>query len=112
MNKKWIFLFLILIVLSGCSNISGKNEFFNKISSIEKALNNQDWEQLKSFGHELVQFHEKTEWKLQLMGDEDEYESLHESINRLIIAIEENDKTEAKLELVTIKTLVEDIYSS
>lgn len=111
MIKKWILPLLILILLSGCSSISGENDFSKKINSIEQALTKHDWEQIKSLGNELKQLHTQSEWKIQLMGDEDEYESLKESINQLIVAIEEQDLTETKLEIATIKTYLEDIYS-
>lgn len=35
--------------------------------------------------------YQSNKWKIQLLGDEDEYETLNESINKLIIAIEEKD---------------------
>lgn len=111
MIKKWNMFLLLLILLSGCSSITGKDDFSEKINSIEQALNATDWKQLKSLSNELEQLYQGNQWKIQLMGDEDEYESLQESINQLIVAIEEQDLTETKLEMATIKTYIEDIYS-
>ncbi|AYA74379.1 hypothetical protein DOE78_02335 [Bacillus sp. Y1] len=111
MLKKWTMSFFLLILLSGCSSITGKNDFYEKINSIEQALNDPDWKQLKSLGNELDQLYQGSQWKIQLMGDEDEYESLQESINHLIVAIEEQDLTETKLEVATIKTFIEDIFT-
>jgi hypothetical protein len=101
----------LLFILSGCSGITGERDFSQKVEAIDQALNNPDWKQLKSLGNELEQFYYRSQWKIQLMGDEDEYESLQESINHLIVAIEEQDITEIKLELATIRTFLEDIYS-
>ncbi|MEL4024851.1 DUF4363 family protein [Lysinibacillus endophyticus] len=109
--KNWILLSSLLILLSGCSNINGENEFYEKVNSIEDALKDPDWKQLNLLGAKLEKLYRHNLWKIQLMGDEDEYESLQESINQLIAAIEEQDMTEIKLEIATIKTYLEDIYS-
>ncbi|HWK23688.1 MAG TPA: DUF4363 family protein [Ureibacillus sp.] len=109
--KKWILSLSLLILLSGCSSVTGENEFLEKINSMEEALNGSDWEQLTSLGSNLEQLYRHNLWKIQLMGDEDEYESLQESINHLNVAIEEQDITEIKLEMATVKTFLEDIYS-
>ena len=111
MIKKWTMSLLLLVILSGCSSITGENDFSKKVNSIEHALEDLDWNQLKSLGNELDQLYDGSQWKIQLLGDEGEYESLQGSINQLIVAIEEQDLTEAKLELATIKTFLEDIYS-
>jgi hypothetical protein len=111
MLKKWTIFIFILILLSGCSGITGKNDFAEKINAIEQALKAEDWKQLKSLGDDLDQLYHGSQWKIQLLGDEDEYESLQESINHLMVAIGEQDLTEAKLEVATIKTYMEDIYS-
>jgi hypothetical protein len=111
MNKNWHMFLLLFILLSGCSNITGENDFSEKISSIEQALLKPDWEQLQSLSKELKLLYKKNQWKIQLLGDEDEYESLQESIHHFIVAIEEQDLTETKLEMATIKTFMEDIYS-
>jgi hypothetical protein len=106
----WMFI-LLLILLTGCSNHTGKNDFSKKINSMEQALLSPDWIQLKSLGNELEQLYLDNQWKIQLLGDEDEYESLQESINQLLVSIEEKDVTEIKLEMATIKTFIEDIYT-
>ncbi|MDF2857085.1 MAG: hypothetical protein K0Q87_2936 [Neobacillus sp.] len=111
MIKKWILTLILFIPLCGCSSITGENEFSKMINSIEQASNEPDWKQLKSLGKDIEQLYQQNQWKIQLMGDEDEYESLQESINHLIVVIEEQDLTEIKLEVSTIKTFLEDIYS-
>jgi len=111
MIKNWAMSLFFLLILSGCSSITGESDFSKRVDSIEQVLNEPDWNQLKSLGNELNELYKGSKWKTQLMGDEGEYEGLQESINRLIVAIEEQDLTETKLELATIKTFLEDIYS-
>lgn len=78
---------------------------------MEHSLNQEDWEQLKSQVNELNTLYEENKWKLQLLGDEGEYEGLNESINRLFAAINTEDLTQAKVELATIRSILEEIYS-
>lgn len=111
MIKKWTMFLFLLIFLSGCSTITGENDFSEKINLIEKALNATDWEKLNLLGNELDQLYHVNQWKIQLMGDEDEYESLQESINQLLVTIEEQDITETKLIVASINTMIEDIFS-
>ncbi|WP_180994086.1 DUF4363 family protein [Bacillus sp. Marseille-P3661] len=111
MYKKSLVIILILLILSGCSNWNGENVFLTKINIIEQLMDQEEWNSLKSEVTELKSLYESHKWKIQLLGDEEEYEGIVESINRLFITIEEEDATEAKLELATIKAIINEIYS-
>lgn len=103
--------FLVALMLSGCSAQTGKNDFKQHISKIEQAVKEEDMTVLGTQIDQLLQIYDKNEWKLQLIGDEGEYERLHEAINRMITARKADDLTQLQLELATIKTIIEDIYS-
>ena len=109
--KKVIIFICLLLLLTGCKNNIGGHAFFNKINEIEHALDNPDWDEITAQAKELKDMFKKNEWKVQLLGDEDEYESLYESINKLITAAEEKDRTNTRMELTVIHTYIEDIYS-
>lgn len=109
MVKKLSLMLLVLIVLSGCS--TGGKELKLQMNAIEQQLISEDWEALSPQLNVLVEAYEKNKWKIQLLGDEGEYERLYESINRLRAAIDNNDAESASLELATLKTIVQDIYS-
>lgn len=111
MSKKYVLPIIFIMFLSGCSNISGEEAFSNNIKAIEHALKKPDWNQIESLGDDLKKLYNQSEWKIQLLGDEDEYEGLQESINQLIAAIEEKEIPEIKLELATVKTFLDNIYS-
>lgn len=108
---KQIIIVMFVIVLMGCGNMTGKTLFNEQIKMMETKFNEEDWTQLQSKADHLKKLYKEQQWKLQLLGDEGEYEDLNISINRLLIAIEEEDKTEAKLEMTTIQSLIDDIYS-
>lgn len=111
MLKKLVGLVLFTIVLSGCSNILGKEEFIDIIQQIENEVEQKEWDELTNNGEKLLATYNTNKWKLQMIGDEREYEELFETIHRLLVAIEEKDTTQIKLQLATIKAIIEDIYS-
>lgn len=111
MIKKISFILLVVIMLSGCSGYTGAKELKRQMNVIEQQLAAEDWEALSVQIDRLMSAYDKNEWKLQLLGDEGEYERLHESINRLRATIELKDVESASLELATLKTIVGDIYS-
>ena len=111
MVQRALLCIILLLVISGCSAQNGKNEFKENINQLEQSMSNNDIESVSLQAEALLKVYKHNEWKLQLLGDEGEYERLHESIQRIIVAIKEEDFSEAKLELSTLKTIVEDIYS-
>lgn len=109
--NKIIIILCFLLFLVGCENNVSGHAFFNQINEIENTLEYPNWDKITAQAEELKEMYKKDKWKLQLLGDEDEYESLYESINKLIVAIEEKDRTNIRLELSVIHTHIEDIYS-
>lgn len=111
MVKKGCMYLLMAIIISSCSNITGEDVFLTYISSLEQSLDQEDWQHVKKQADELIEVYNDHKWKVQLLGDEGEYEGLVESMHRFIVAIDDEALIEAKLELSTIKTLIKDIYS-
>lgn len=111
MINKLSFLLFFILILSGCSHVIGRDEFKGNIQIIEQALNENDWEKAKNNGDRLLKSYSSNKWKLQMIGDEGEYEDLYESINRLCAAIEEKNPTQTKMELASIQSILKEIYS-
>jgi len=109
--KSILLMSLLLVMLSGCSNMVGSKELMGQIHVIKEQLMVEDWDALEVQMDRLSTIYSDNEWKLQMIGDEGEYERLHESINRLRSAIETQDSQSASLELSTIDSIAEDIYS-
>lgn len=110
MHKIIIGLCFLLIVV-GCENNVGGDAFFHQINEIENALEDSNWDEVTHQAEKLKDLYKKDKWKLQLLGDEDEYEGLYESINKLIVATEEKDVVNIRMELSLVHTIIEDIYS-
>ncbi|RDW18302.1 hypothetical protein CWR48_12025 [Oceanobacillus arenosus] len=113
MIKKLLISLFLVAILSGCTNPVGGDYFFEQIDIIEQAMNERqiDWQQIEVQSKELKKLYKENKWRTQLIGDEREYEGLSESIAILIAAVDEKDATQAKVELATIKSIIEDIYS-
>jgi hypothetical protein len=112
MIKKSFFILLILFFfLTGCTGPIGGDYFFDKIQSLEEALNKEDWQKAETLVEDMKTLYKKHHWKLQFLGDESEYEGTHESLSRLKAAVQNKDSNQALLELATIKSYIEDIYS-
>jgi len=109
--KKYAFFLLIAIILLVFTNQTGKEEFNEKIAILEQSLNKEDWNLAKKQMEDLSSYYDHNLWKVQLVGGEAEYKDLYETFSRLSILIEEKNRTDSKVELQTVKTLVEHIYS-
>jgi PBP1b-binding outer membrane lipoprotein LpoB len=109
--KKYSIFLLIAIILLVCTNQFGKDEFNVKIANLEHSLKKEDWVLAKKQMDDLSSYYDNNLWKVQLVGGEAEYKDLYETISRLTILIEEEDRTDSRMELETVKTLVEHIYS-
>jgi hypothetical protein len=109
--KKYLILLLLAIILFAATNQFGKDEFNEKIANLEQSLNKEDWDLAKTQMDDLSSYYDHNLWKVQLVGGEAEYKDLYETISRLQILIEEKDRTDSRMELETVKTLVEHIYS-
>lgn len=81
------------------------------MDQLEQALDHPEWEQITRQVYELKEIYEDNKWKLQLLGDEGEYEGLNESINKIIAAAKEEDTSNLRMELATVRSLIADIYS-
>ncbi|PAV28634.1 hypothetical protein CIL05_15170 [Virgibacillus profundi] len=111
MMKRSVFFLLILVILSGCTNRIGGDYFFEHITAMENQLEKTNWVLLSEEASKLKNMYSDNKWKLQLLGDETEYEGLHDNINKLIAAIDVEDQTETKVGLAAIESLLENIYS-
>lgn len=109
--KRTIVLLSMLLFLTACTNQVGGEVFFNHINELEKGLDQPDWTELSRQADELKKMYEEDKWKLQLLGDEGEYEELYKSINKLIATVREKDPLSTRIEVAIARSLLEDIYS-
>lgn len=111
MSKKIIVLIFLSVLLTGCSHLTGKDAFLTNVKQIETVVEQENWTELEGYITQFKDLYYKEKWKVQLLGDEGEYETLEESIHQLEVAIKEKDLLQTKLSLATIKSLITFIYS-
>lgn len=111
MFKKICIPITLSLLLMGCSNLTGKDAFFDEMKKFEVAVEQENWTELENYITKFKDLYDKEKWKVQLLGDEGEYETLEENIDHLIVSIQEKDILETKLTLATIKSLLNFIYS-
>lgn len=104
------------IVLLIGADFAGKNgaesnELLFQIEAIESSVENETWTLAEEQSKELVNVYDRQKWKLQLIGDEEEYEELIQNINMLKAVISERDATQSKMLISRIRSIVDTIYS-
>ncbi|MEN0642384.1 DUF4363 family protein [Alkalicoccobacillus gibsonii] len=110
-RRKMIVSLMMITLLTACGNVVGSHAFYVVLDHIEEALEQSDWDQLDQYASQFEETYAQNKWKLQLIGDEGEYEGLYESIQKLIAGVKEKDSTIVRLELASARALVSDIYS-
>ncbi|WP_188456908.1 DUF4363 family protein [Virgibacillus oceani] len=103
-----ILIVMISLLLVGCQ---GEKEFYKKIDDINQSVEQADWEQSKRKIKALKEMYKEGKWKLQLLGDEAEYEGINVEMEKLKEAADAKDKTQIKVGLGTIRGHLHDIYS-
>ncbi|WP_026905879.1 DUF4363 family protein [Paucisalibacillus globulus] len=102
---------LTVLFIGGCAEPIGGDYFFDQVQSLEEVISTEDWQGAKLRLEELKDLYKKYDWRLQLLGDESEYEGINEAISRLTAAIKIEDSNQALLELATISAYLFEIYS-
>ncbi|WYP27231.1 DUF4363 family protein [Alkalihalobacillus sp. FSL W8-0930] len=102
---------IIILLLSSCGNVVGSHAFYEVLDQIEEALDQSDWEQLDQYAVQFQETYDQNKWKLQLVGDEAEYEALYESTQKLLAGVKEQDSTVVRVEMANARALVFEMYS-
>lgn len=105
-------LFLIFSLITGCNAIKTKEDdlLFHTIAELQYQVDEEEWEQALLHIKEFERKYEHRKWKLQLLGEIDDYKEIELETKQLIEAIKEEDKLEAKVGLSHIKHRLNIIY--
>lgn len=103
-----IFIAVGMLMLTGCKS---EDAFNKKIQEINQTVEHADWRQAKESAKKLSHMYQEKKWKLQLLGDEAEYEGINVELEVLKESVQAKDKTQVKVSLGTIRGHLIDIYS-
>lgn len=110
-NTHFIIIITCFFILVGCSDEKIKRlPIYKKSEDITNLVNQSQWEKASDEAKAIADLYKKTKWKLQLLGEELEYNELEQEISKLQISIEEKDKLEAKTNIVLIQDYIRAIY--
>lgn len=110
-NLQIIIIITCSFMLVGCSDEKIKNlPIYQKSEEITDLINQSQWQKAGEEAEAIGDLYKKTKWKLQLLGEEVEYNELEQEISKLKVSIEEKDRREAKTNIVLIQDYVRAIY--
>jgi hypothetical protein len=110
----WLCFLATIIFFSGGAQAAGSKvdrPLIQKVTSIISYVEYDQWTLANQEVAKLRGMYKKEKWKLQLLGDEEEYEGLDRELDHLASAALDQDKTEAKKSLVHIRAILKAIYS-
>lgn len=111
-QHRYVVYALIVLVLGIPSvGIAKEKPLISKIERIEKLVEERAWEHAASEADALKHLYQKEKWKLQLLGDEGEYEQLDQELEKLSAAIANRNSTEALVILSAARVVLQNIYS-
>lgn len=109
-----LFILVFGLAFSGSSTTThakAGGDLHKKINKIEQLIQKKKWKEADKEARTLRKLYQKKEWKIQLIGDEDEYESINEGLDTLQAAVKVKDKVQATTELANLHSLLESVYS-
>lgn len=105
----WI---LILSLVTGCNAIKTNEDdlLFRTIAELQYQVDEEEWDNALEHIKEFERKYEDRKWKLQLLGEIDDYKEIELETKQLIETIKEKDKLESKVGLSHIKHRLNIIY--
>lgn len=111
MKRLSVCLIISFLLLSGCTSHSiGKKPIYEESNKLMDLVDASQWETAEKAAQKIQKMFKKNKWKYQLLGDESEYNGLHQEISKLKVSIEEKDQPEAKRNIVLIQDYIHSIY--
>lgn len=87
-----------------------EQQFYKTIDRIDIYIQVNQWNNASTAVNKLEQVFNRHRWKLQLLGDEGEIEDVLQSIHRIRAAVDEHDRSAARMELALLKQSIQYIY--
>lgn len=91
--------------------LPGDGTLYDLIRQAERHAEQGRWEIVRETADRLEEHVNKRYWLFQLLGDEEEYETLKRDVAQLKLAVQERSRLEVLLLLADIRTILDQIYS-
>ncbi|WP_197046647.1 DUF4363 family protein [Oceanobacillus salinisoli] len=106
-------LVFIFILTSGCDLVKTEKDelLFSSVTLLEEQINKKEWGQAISTIDEFEELYNKRKWKLQLLGELEDYKEIELEILALKESLKEEDEYESKVSLDQIIHRLHLIYN-
>jgi hypothetical protein len=104
---------MFIMTITGCGLVkSAKDQtLFSMIPEIKDQVEKNEWDAAVSDIHKFEEKYDKRKWKLQILGELDDYQSIELEIEKLKESAKEKDRLESNQGLSQIQFYMESIYS-
>ncbi len=100
----------ILTIPAEAQPFPSEQQFYKSIEQVDVYIQISQWNNARTAVNQLERTFNRHRWKLQLLGDEGEIEDVHQSIVRIKAAVEDGDRSAARMELALLKQSIQYIY--
>jgi DNA polymerase III delta prime subunit len=103
---------LFLSFITGCDVIKSEKDelLFYSIAELQHQIEQEEWVHALSQINKFQKKYEQRKWKLQLLGELDDYKEIELEIGSLKEGVKEKDKLESMIALSEIKQRLHIIY--
>ncbi|MBP1970170.1 hypothetical protein J2Z83_002288 [Virgibacillus natechei] len=106
-------LLLLLITSTGCDLLKTEKDdlLIRSVTEIEDQIDQEEWDKAISDIHDFQELYDSRKWKLQLLGELEDYKQIELEILGLQQSLKEEDFMEAKIGVGHIKHRLNMIYN-
>ncbi|MFD1040361.1 DUF4363 family protein [Virgibacillus byunsanensis] len=104
--------FILLASITGCDLLKTEKDdlLFNAVTEIELQVDKKEWDKSTSTINEFQELYEKRKWKLQLLGEMEDYKEIELEMGTLKESLKDQDQLESKISLGQIMKRLQIIY--
>lgn len=115
MPKRGLMLGLIVVLslIMGCEALKTEADkgLFDSIAELRQQIEQEEWDDTLSHINLFKESYEQRKWKLQLLGDLDDYKGIELELVSLEESAKDKNKLETLIALMEIKQRLEIIYN-
>lgn len=103
----------LLILITGCDVFKTEKDvlLLNSVTNLQHQIEKDEWDKALSNINKFENLYEERKWKLQLLGELEDYKEVELEIAALKESVKEQEKLDAKIGLAQIKHRLHVIYN-
>ncbi|GGH78814.1 ABC-type sugar transport system substrate-binding protein [Pullulanibacillus pueri] len=101
---------VLLLFVPPVAHAKQEKQIFLILTEIQENVSVKNWDAAEQYAEKLERHYKDKQWKYQLMGDKEEYETAANDIQQIKAAIAVKDHKQATILLTHLRTLLKQIY--